>query len=163
MIELTVRKMSDKTVQAVLETVKEASKMKIKVALYPHYGFSIASIPQALDLIEKVKHPNLGVIFNLCHFLKGEKVTDLENILTKAAPHLFAVSTSGADETGKNWGDFIKTLDKGNFSQKRLLSKLKELKFSGPVTLQCYALKGDKKVNLENSIKAWKEIIKSVE
>ena len=163
MIELTVRKMSDKTVTAIRETVEAAAQMNIKVALYPHHGFSIATIPQSLDLIKKVKHPNLGVIFNLCHFLKGEKVEDLESTLTNAAPYLFAVSTSGADEKGKSWGDFIKTLDQGNFSQKRFFKKLKELKFSGPVSLQCYAVKGDKKTNLQNSIQAWKEIIKDIQ
>ena len=78
------------------ETAEMAATLKIKVALYPHHGFAVATMPQALDLIAKVNHPNLGVMFNLCHYLKNENAADLETILEKSRPHLFSVSTCGA-------------------------------------------------------------------
>ncbi len=159
-IELTIIKMTPKTVEAVRQTTEMAAKMKIRVALYPHHGFAIAKMPQAMDLIAQVNHPNLGVMFNLCHFLRGEKVEDLESVLEKAGPHLFAVSTSGANLGGKRWSDLIKPLDQGNFPQKRLFSALKKLNFKGPVGLQCYGVRGNKRTNLKNSIAAWKKIIK---
>jgi len=159
MIELTVRKMGPKTVEAVRETAAMAAELNIRVALYPHHGFAVATMPQAMDLIEKVGHPNLGVMFNLCHFLRGEKAEDLEAVLEKAGDRLFAVSTCGADTEGKSWGQLIQPLDKGDFPQKRLFATLRKLRFTGPVGLQCYGVKGDKRTNLQRSIAAWKKIL----
>ena len=162
MIELTVQRMTPKTVEAVRQTAEMAARLKIRVALYPHHGFAVAKMPQAMELIEKVDHPNLGVMFNLCHFLKGEKAEDLESALEKAGPRLFAVSTAGANLGGKSWGDLIKPLDRGNFPQERLLRALKRLNFKGPVGLQCYGVRGDKRTNLKRSIAAWKKTIEQL-
>jgi sugar phosphate isomerase/epimerase len=163
MIELTIRKMTPTTIEAVRQTAAMAAELKMQVSLYPHHGFAVATIPQALDLIEKVNHPNLGVTFNLCHFLKNENPDDLEAILRKARPHLFSVTTNGADLAGKNWNTLIQPLDKGDFPQSRLLKILKALKFTGPVGLQCYGVKGDHKENLTRSMAAWQEALKAVQ
>ncbi len=162
MIELTVRKMTPTTVAAVRQTAEMAGKLNIKVALYPHHGFAVAKMPQAMDLIKKVDHPNLGVMFNLCHFLKGEKAEDMEKVLKAAGSRLFAVSTCGADIDGNNWGELIQTLDQGDFPQERLFRALKKLGFKGPVGLQCYAVKGDKRTNLQKSMTAWKKVLKKL-
>ena len=148
---------------AVRETVELAETLGVKVVLYPHAGFSVATIPEALALIEKVAHPNLGVMFNLCHFLHGEKEADLERTLDSIGDRLFAVSTSGASiDAGKGWDQLIKRLDKGSFPQKRLFSHLKKMRFSGPVTLQCYGVKGDKEENLKASYNAWEGILEDL-
>ncbi len=131
MIELTIRKMTPKTVKAVRQTAEMAAKMKIRVALYPHHGFAVATMPQAMELIEKVDHPNLGVMFNLCHFLRNEKAEDLEQVLKKAGKRLFAVSTCGADIDGKGWGQLIQTLDKGTFPQQQPFSGFEETQLPG--------------------------------
>ncbi|WP_233216300.1 sulfatase-like hydrolase/transferase [Blastopirellula marina] len=159
LIELTVRKMTPDTVAAVRQTAEMASQLHIRVALYPHHGFAVATIPQALDLIAKVDHPNLGVMFNLCHFLKNEDPQEMAKALQQAAPHLFAVSTAGADRDGTDWSQLIQPLDQGDFVQQRLFLQLKQLGFDGPVSLQCYAVPGDKKQNLQRSIAAWRKII----
>ncbi len=158
-LELTIQKMSPKTVAAVRQTASMAEKLNIRVALYPHHGNAVATILQALELVEKVNHSNLGVMFNLCHFLKSEKAKDFESVLENAAPHLFSVSICGADLDGKNWDTLIQPLGKGSFPQKRLMDALEKLNYKGPVGLQCYAIKGDKPVNLKNSIEAWKKIL----
>jgi sugar phosphate isomerase/epimerase len=155
-IELTVRTMTPNTVEAVRETAEMADKLKIRVALYPHHGFAIATMPQAMNLIAEVDHANLGVMFNLCHFLKNEKAENLERVLEDAGTRLFAVSTCGANLGGR---DLIKPLDQGDFSQSRLMHALKKLNFAGPVGLQCYGVGGDKRTNLKNSITAWKKIL----
>jgi sugar phosphate isomerase/epimerase len=162
MIELTIRKITPKTVEAVRATAEMAAKLKIRVALYPHAGNGVATMAQAMELIKKVDHANLGVMFNLCHFLKSEKAEDLEGALEKAGARLFAVSTAGADLKGKNWGQLIQTLDKGDFPQARLFATLKKLKFTGPVGLQCYAVRGDKRTNLKNSIAAWSKVLQDL-
>ncbi|MDF1710916.1 MAG: TIM barrel protein [Akkermansiaceae bacterium] len=162
MIELTVKTVGPEVIASIRKTATMAEKLKIKVALYPHAGLAVETVPQAMDLIGKVDHPNLGVMFNLCHFLKSEKADDLEKVLAKAGDRLFAVSICGADTDGKGWGQLIQTLDKGTFPQKRLFNALKEMNFKGPVGLQCYALKGDRKTNLATSMKAWQELLKKL-
>ena len=159
MIEITVRTITPKTVEAVRQTAEMASKLKIRVALYPHHGNAIATMPQAMEMIAQVNHPNLGVMFNLCHFLKNEKAEDLELVLEKAGPRLFAVSTCGATLGGQSWGDLIKPLDEGDFPQRRLLLALKKMNFKGPVGLQCYGVRGDKRTNLGKSLAAWNTIL----
>lgn len=158
-VELTVRKTTPQTVEPVRQTAEMAEKLNVRVALYPHHGFAVATMPNAMDLIAKVDHPNLGVMFNLCHFLKNENADDLEKVLKQAGDKLFAVSTSGANVDGDNWGELIQTLDQGNFSQRRLLKALREVQFAGPVGLQCYGVRGDSRENLQRSMSAWKEIV----
>ena len=161
-IELTVAKISPQVIDSLRQTAEMASRLKIRVVLYPHLGNAVATMPQAIEVIEKVNHPNLGVMFNLCHFLKSEKVEDLESVLLKAKPHLFAVSINGADKNGQNWDTLIQPLDQGNFPQRRLLGVLKKMHFKGPVSLQCFAVKGDKKSNLKKSIDAWDKLLKEL-
>ncbi|MDF1841813.1 MAG: TIM barrel protein [Rubripirellula sp.] len=159
LIEITIRKLSPKTVQAVRETAEMASQLNIRVAIYPHHGNAIATMPQAMELIRTVAHPNLGVMFNLCHFLKNERSEDLELVLENAGSRLFAVSTCGANLGGEDWGQLIKPLNQGDFPQARLMQTLKKLGFKGPVGLQCYAVPGDKQQNLTDSMTAWKKIL----
>lgn len=159
LIELTVQKKIDEDlISSIRKTAAMAEKLKIKVALYPHAGFAVATMPQAMALIEKVRHPNLGVMFNLCHFLKSEKVEDLEGVLEAAGDRLFVVSICGADHDGKDWGSLIQTLDRGTFPQERLFKQLDKMAFEGPVSLQCYALKGDRRENLKKSMGAWRKL-----
>lgn len=159
LIEITVRKKTAATVAAVRQTAETASQLKIRVALYPHHGNDIATMPQAMELIAQVDHPNLGVMFNLCHFLKNEKAEDLELVLENAGSRLFAVSTCGATLGGQGWGELIRPLDQGNFPQLRLLRALKKMDFQGPVGLQCYGVPGDKRTNLSKSIAAWNRLL----
>ena len=159
MIELTVKTITPEVIESIRRTAMMAESLKIKVALYPHAGNAVATMPEAMSLIEKVDHPNLGVMFNLCHFLKNEKAKDLEEVLSAAAHRLFAVSTCGADIDGKDWGQLIQTLDQGDFPQTRLFKALKKMNFKGPVGLQCYAIKGDPRANLTASMKAWRKLL----
>ena len=125
-------------------------------------GNAVATMAQAMDLIKKVDHPNLGVMFNLCHFLMDEKAETMEAVLEKAGDRLFAVSTAGADLGGRSWRALIQPLHKGTFPQKRLFAALKKLNFKGPVGLQCYAVRGDKRTNLKNSMAAWKKTLDEI-
>ena len=50
-----------------------------------------------MRLVKKVDRKNVGVTFNLCHFLKVEGEKNLERRLKEAKPHLFAVNINGAD------------------------------------------------------------------
>ncbi|MFT5127642.1 MAG: sugar phosphate isomerase/epimerase [Rhodothermales bacterium] len=163
-VELTLRgkaKTDEQAVAIVREVAELAAAADLKVVLYPHAGFYVARVPEALRVAKAVDRPNVGIMFNLCHFLKSEKAADLEKTITEAGPYLFQASTCGADTDGKNWGALIQTLEKGSFDQERLFAALKSVGFSGIVGLQCYAIKGDSKANLTRSGEAWQALRKS--
>lgn len=158
-VELTVRKpKNQETVDEIRQVCDLAAAAGLRVALYPHANFTVEHIADALAFIEQVDHQALGVMFNLCHFLKGERAEDLEATLQEAAPHLFAASTCGADRDGTAWAQLIRPLDEGSFDQVRLLRALEDCGFSGAIGLQCYAVKGDKRENLRRSRAAWAQL-----
>jgi len=68
------------------------------------------------------------------------------------------VTINGADADGTGWGQLIQTLDRGTFDVGLFLKTLKDLGYTGPVGLQCYAVPGDKYENLKRSMAAWREI-----
>ena len=142
----------------VQEIADQAKDSGLRVVLYPHAGFYVDTIGDAVRVARKCKRDNVGVMFNLCHYLKVEPKTDLKAALTEAKPLLWQVSTSGAEIGGNNWGQLIQTLDRGTFDQNNLFQILREIGFSGNVGFQCYAIRGDSRENLKRSIEAWNKI-----
>jgi sugar phosphate isomerase/epimerase len=162
LVELFVQGGKDATDEQAVAFVKEiaaqAEKSGLRVVLYPHSGFYIDTVDDALRIAKASECDNVGVIFNLCHFLKVEPGADLRATLDKAKPLLWSASTCGADTNGTNWNTLIRPLDEGSFDQTVLLRHLGEIGFKGPVGLQCYGIKIDPKENLQRSMKAWKTI-----
>ena len=156
---------SDQGDAVAVETIRDiadaAHESGLKVALYPHAGNYTETFADTLRIAQKVNRRNVGVSFNVCHWLKVDGDVDYRPILKKSLPYLFMVTTNGAEsgDTKKmNWDKLIQTLDKGSFDNYKLLKYLKSIRYTGPVGLQGYAIKGDPKQNLTNSIKAWRKI-----
>lgn len=143
-------------VEVVREIADLAGRSKLRVALYPHVGFYVARVEDALRVVEKVDRENVGVSWNLCHWLKLDDEKNMEPLLKRALPHLFVVSINGADHEG-GWDRLIQTLDRGEFDVYNSLKTLRRLGYTGPVGLQCYAVKGDTRENLERSMGAWRK------
>ncbi len=160
-IELYVQKGKDNTdeqaVTFVREIADQAKASGLRIVLYPHSGFYVATAGDALRIAKASGRDNVGVAFNLCHFLKVEPQNDLRETLEKICPYLWSVSTCGADTDGTSWQQLIRPLDEGSFDQTSLLQHLRELDYKGPVGLQCYAIKIAPKENLRRSITAWKK------
>jgi sugar phosphate isomerase/epimerase len=137
-----------------------AAKSGVKVALYPHASFWLERTDDAVRLAQKASRPEVGVTFNLCHFLRVEKEADLEAVLERAKPHLFVVSLNGAESgrRGADWKELIQTLDRGSFDNLRLLKVLKQIRFTGPIGLQGYGIGGDVEDNLRRSMNAWRQL-----
>jgi sugar phosphate isomerase/epimerase len=131
----------------------------LRVALYPHTGFYVATTADALRVVKKADHKNLGATINLCHELMTDQGPKLDATIREAIPHLFLVSINGADSKrpGTGWDRLIQPLGRGNFDVCGLLKKLKAAGYRGPIGLQCYAVKGDSAENLKQSIRAWRE------
>lgn len=150
--------LDDRAVTVLREIAKMADASGLKVVLYPHVGFYVANNADALRVVKKVDRPNVGTSFNLCHFLKQQNEADLEKVLEQSMPHMMLVSINGADSGDTQampWSQLIQTLDRGSFDVARLLRLLGKSGYTGPIGLQCYAIKGDVRENLKRSKAAW--------
>ena len=158
MLWMTVSgKTNDEQAATVIRKLADiAAKHGVKIALYPHLGNYIATAPQAVRLVKKIDRKNVGVTINLCHELRAGNGAKLPEIVKTAAPHLFQVSINGADHKG-GWDKLIRPLGEGEFDVLGLLKNLKKAGYTGPIGLQCYAVKGDQRENLKRSMATWKE------
>ena len=143
------------------EIADMAKAAGLRVALYPHSGDWLERVEDAVRLAKKVNRPNVGVMFNLCHWLKVDDEENLKPVLTSAMPYLFAVSIHGADRAadihaGK--GNWIQPLDGGTFDVYNLLKTLRDLGYKGPIGLQCYGIPGDARDHLTRSMAAWRKL-----
>jgi sugar phosphate isomerase/epimerase len=131
-----------------------------QLLLYPHVGSWVERIEDSVRVAEKVDRPNVGVMFNLCHWLRVDKQRDYQSLLKRAMPRLWAVSINGADsrDDKPGWDHYIQPLDKGSFNVAALLATLKELGYKGPIGLQCYGIGGDAREHLARSMIAWRKL-----
>ena len=145
----------ERAAAAVREIAGLAAGAGIQVALYPHHGFYVADLDDAMRVAGHVDLENVGVTFNLCHELRAGNEARFDEILEKAAPRLFFVSINGADHEG-DWDRLIQPLGRGAFDVFSVLKKLDGLGYRGPIGLQCYNVPGEPRANLAESIAAWR-------
>ncbi len=131
-----------------------------QLLLYPHVNDWIERIEFACAVAEKVDRPNVGVMFNLCHWLRADTSRAYRPLLQKALPRLWAVSLNGADvrDDKPGWGRYIQPLDAGDFDIAAFLRTLKELGYTGPIGLQCFGIGGDTRDHLARSMAAWRKL-----
>ncbi|MEM9018335.1 MAG: TIM barrel protein [Verrucomicrobiota bacterium] len=152
----------EQAVAGVREVARLAKSSGLRVVLYPHTGFHIDTVGGAYELAQVVDRQNVGVMFNLCHFLKVEPESDLADTLQSVAPLLWRVSTSGGDKGGTDWKALIQPLDQGSFSQAELVKLLDEIHFDGAIGLQCFGIEEAPDVHLAGSMATWR-ILRSIE
>lgn len=137
------------------EIANKAKEACLGVVLYPHANFHIERLDHALRIAKATGCDNVGVAFNLCHFLKVQPKDALGTALEAAKPLLWSVSICGVDTDGTDWSTLIRPLDEGTFDQAALLRCLRGIGFKGPLGLQCFNIKIDPKQNLARSMNAW--------
>jgi sugar phosphate isomerase/epimerase len=135
-----------------------------QLLLYPHQGSWIERLEDSMRVAEKVDRANVGVMFNLCHWLRVDKSRDPTSLLRRAMPRLWAVSISGADtfDEKPGWDRYIQPLGQGTFDVGGLLKTLKELGYRGPIGLQCYGIGGDAREHLADSMAAWRVLSRNL-
>lgn len=147
----------ERAVRAIREIADMAQQSGLRVALYPHTWFWLERVEDAVRIAKKVDRKNVGVTFNLCHWLKVGDKKNMELRLKQAMPRLFLVTINGADHEG-DWNRLIQTLDRGEFDVYRFLTTLKRLGYTGPIGLQHYGIAGDAHENLRRSMDAWRKL-----
>lgn len=152
----------DQGAVSILREMADLAKLHgVKLALYPHTGDWLERVEDAVRLVRKTGRPNIGVMFNLCHFLKAEDEKNLKSAIELAGDHLFAVSINGSDsgeEIKAGKGRWIAPLDVGSFDQAMLLKLLRDKGYRGPIGLQCYGIQGDAFDHLAASMKQWRKL-----
>jgi len=148
-----------KALRIIREIADLAEGAGLRVALYPHTGFYVATTADALRLVRQLDRKNVGVSINLCHELMTDQGSKLPTTIREAMPYLFLVSINGADtkEPGFGWDRLIQPLGRGNFDVYGFLKELYAAGYRGPIGLQCYGVKGDAAENLRQSMGAWRE------
>ena len=147
----------DAAVKALRDIAGMARESGLRVAMYPHTGLYVASVEDAVRLAGMAGCKNLGVTFNLCHWLKVDG-KDLDATLKAAQPFLFCVTINGADADGKDWKALIQPLDQGTYDVSLLLRRLAKMGYTGPIGLQHFGIKGDAHDNLKHSMDGWKKL-----
>ena len=139
-----------------------AAEAGLRIALYPHQGFWVERVEDAVRVAKKVERKNVGITFNLCHWLMVDDEKNMESLIKSAMPHLFVVSINGADSGGKNWKQLIQTLDRGSFDVGRFLKTLGSCGYTGPIGFQGYGIGGDAHDNLKRTMAAWRNLSKQM-
>ena len=149
-----------RAVEILREMSDQARESGAQLLLYPHQNSWIERIEDSIRVADKVDRPNVGVMFNLCHWLRVDKSRDYKPLLKQAMPRLWAVSINGADDLDDKpgWGRYIQPLDKGTFDVAGFLRTLRELGYTGSVGLQCFGIGGDVREHLATSLAAWQKM-----
>lgn len=146
----------ERAVRMVREVADMAAESGLRVVLYPHMGFYVGRIEDALRIRKLVDRRNVGISFNLTHFLAVKDEPNLDQRLREALPYLELVSINGAEHEG-GWDRLILPLDRGAFDIFGFLKKLVAAGYKGPIGLQCYQVPGDTEDNLKRSMAAWRK------
>ena len=147
-------------VPALKQALVLAKAKRVKVSLYPHAGFWAESVDTCLRVANAVDDPDLGVTFNLCHWLKVEGAErDPVPVIKAALPRLNFITINGADggDTRKlGWDKLIQPLGRGTYDVKTFVANARAAGYRGPFGFQGYAIKMDPKALLKETMEAWK-------
>jgi sugar phosphate isomerase/epimerase len=146
-----------RAVEILRELADAAARHKVRISLYPHHAFWLETVEDAVRIAEKVDRPNVGVTFNLCHWLRVSENRDAKAVIERAMPRLSVVSINGADTDGRDWKTLIQTLDRGTFDMRGFLETLRDAGYTGPIGFQGYGIGGDVRDNLKRTMAAWEK------
>lgn len=136
----------------------QAAVAGVRIAIYHHTNDWTESFLDAVAVAEQVNHPQVGVVFNLCHWLKIEGKRDYRPVLREHVARIFTVSICGAKIGADAWTHgLIQPLGDGDFDVPELLAVLRDAGFRGPVGLQCYGIPGDARDYLQQSMRLWRQ------
>lgn len=139
-----------------------AARHDLRVSLYPHAGFWLQRFADAVRVAELCGRPNVGVTFNLCHWLKveGAESDPLPPVRT-ALGRLQFVTINGADAgdtKNMDWGKLIQPLDTGTYDVARFVRGLLAFGYAGPVGFQGYGIKDPPRTVLLRTQQAWRKM-----
>ena len=159
---------ADSIMVPVLQELADFAKpYGVRFAVYPHINLLVEKVEDSYRIAKKVNRSNFGTVFNVCHFLSTDSLSNITKVLDLVLPNLIAVSVSGADDGNTKqlykesaWKRLIMPLGKGTLDVYRIVEYLAERGYDGPIGIQCFSLKDKPEVFLQQSaeaIKSFKE------
>jgi len=142
-----------KAVKAAGELADYARQFGLRVAIYPHVNQWCERVEDALRIAEKADRENLGICFNLYHWLRTDRQRHLDRLVAITMPRLFLVTINGTSPEGS-----METLDRGAYDVCRFLKPFIEAGYSGPIGLQLCNVRGKARDNLQRSMTAWRAL-----
>jgi len=141
---------------------EEVQKAGVTLGIYPHLGFRVSRFEHATRVAEAVDHPALGVCFVLSHYMKQSDQKDLPARLRAAKARIVAAVINGSatgNTKAMGWDRLIQHIDQGEFDLPALLDLLcGELKFKGPVFVQCVNIPAPTRRTLEVTHTKWQDL-----
>jgi sugar phosphate isomerase/epimerase len=148
---------TEEAVKVLRELGDLAAKSSLRVSIYHHVNDWTESFLHSLEVAKSVDRQNVGVNFNLCHWLKVDGNKDYRTVLGDNGRRIFAVTINGAQRGATAWkGGLIQPLDKGDFDNRELLGLLRDIGYDGPVGLMCYGIPDDTHEHLQRSMRVWR-------
>lgn len=145
--------------QVVREIAGMAAESGLKVSIYPHAGFYVATAEDAVRVAKVAGLPNVGVTINLCHELFAGNSERLDEVVKTAGPYLNLVSLNGASPIAgkgpKAWDTL--PLGSGTFDTDAFLRLIRDSGYRGPIGHQFFAVAGDDMQKLTLAIESWKK------
>lgn len=106
-----------------------AEKMGCKVALYNHGGW-FGEPTNQLAIIQKLRMPNIGIVYNLHH--AHDQLDRFKENLALMKPHLLALNLNGMVENGDKTGKKIMPIGQGT-RDLELLKIIQQSGWHGPI------------------------------
>ena len=146
------------------QLVAYARTKGVKISLYPHAGFWAAQFETCMRVASKVDDPNLGVTFNLCHWLKVEgSERDPLSLIKEALPRLNFITINGTDAgdtQNLGWDKLIQPLGRGTYDVGSFVAKARAAGYRGPFGFQGYGIKMEPKELLKETMVGWGKMVK---
>ncbi|MBC8871272.1 MAG: sugar phosphate isomerase/epimerase [Planctomycetes bacterium] len=130
-----------------------AQPLGVRVAIYPHVNQWCERVEDALRIAQKTDRENLGICFNLYHWLRTDQERKLEPLVAASMSRLFLVTINGTSPEGS-----MEALDRGAYDVYQFLKPFVAGGYSGPIGLQCVGVKGEPRDNLTRSMAAWRKL-----
>jgi sugar phosphate isomerase/epimerase len=149
----------DAAVERLEPVLDAAADTGATVALYPHQGYWLERIEDAVRLCERLVHPALGAVFCGYHWYAVDG-TALRDRLAAAAPHLEGVNLCGSRKRGDGADaeTTIEPLGQGTLDNFAVLAALGSVGYDGPVGVQGFGVEGDAYANLRQSLDRLRDI-----
>jgi acylphosphatase len=125
------------------------------IALYPHVGTWMEKVGDTVRLAERLKRPDVGVMFNQYHWMATEPGQDPKKAIEAAAPWLSGVTINGSGKSAS-----ILPLGEGDYDVAPLLRALISVKYQGLISHQGYGIRGRLAERLESALRSWEGLKK---
>ncbi len=148
--------------------VEYAASKNVKIILYSHYGTYYPTALDALEIVEKINNPYLGLSINLSHELRSDKGPILEETFEKSKEHISTIILSGSnielDRTSPSTMNTstVMSLEKSEYDLIPFMKLTKKYGSEIPLGFINFKMTEDPKIYLKKTMGKWIELCNEV-